>query len=119
VTSSTVPILTDDVDGTELRPGQGQTVYFSFESNDYTIDLSDENYEKFAAEIEVWASKAFQPAGESGQRRARARARRSSARAVPAVDRTHLRRWARANGYPVSARGRLPGQIHAAYAAAH
>jgi hypothetical protein len=125
VATKTVQVLTDDVDGTELTPGEGRTVYFSFEGDDYSIDLSDDNYRRFASEIEVWASKAFRPGAVVGRQRASARARtrartgRSSAAPIPTVDMKDRRVWARDSGYPVSTRGRLPGAIHAAYAAVH
>jgi hypothetical protein len=38
---------------------------------------------------------------------------------APAVDRASVRAWARQHGLPVSDRGRLPGRLVEAYAAAH
>ncbi len=115
----TLQVITDDFDGTELKPGQGQTVRFSFEGNDYAIDLSDKNYKRFAAEIEVWASKAHTPqdAVPAAQRRATRSGRAAAKAAGP--DMKAVREWARDNGHTVSERGRVSTQIRDAYTAAH
>ena len=112
--------MTDDLDGTELKPGQGQTVRFSFEGSDYAIDLSDKNYKRFAAEIEVWASKAHQPepTAPAGRRRAPSRAK-TTAKAANGTDIKAVRDWARDNGYTVSGRGRVSTEIRDAYTAVH
>ncbi len=113
----TLQVITDDMDGTDLKPGQGKTVRFSFDGSDYVIDLSDKNYKRFAAEIEVWASKAHPPEPAPPARR---RGRPSKPAARPATsDMKAVRDWARDNGYTVSARGRVSSEIHDAYTAAH
>jgi len=75
-----------------------------------TIDLSDENAEAFR--------QAIAPYIEAGRRVTSARAKtpraRSGGRNTKAV-----REWARANGYDVSDRGRIPADIMDAYAAAN
>lgn len=114
----TLQVITDDFDGTELKPGQGRTVRFSFEGNDYAIDLSDKNFKKFAAEIEVWASKAHPPEELVPAARRRARAGRGAVKTA-ASDTKAVRDWARENGYTVSGRGRVSTEIADAYTAAH
>ena len=114
----TLQVMTDDMDGTELKPGQGQTVRFSFDGAEYAIDLSDKNYKRFAAEIGVWASKAHTPEEPTPPARRRGRPAKSAAR-PPASDMKAVRDWARDNGYTVSGRGRVSTEIRDAYTAAH
>lgn len=114
----TLQVMTDDFDGTELKSGQGQTVRFTFEGNDYAIDLSDKNYKRFTAEIEVWASKAHSPEKATPGALRRARAGRATARAAGS-DNKAVRAWARENGHAVSERGRVSSEIRDAYTAAH
>jgi len=116
----TVQVITDDLDGTELKPGQGRTVRFSFDGSDYAIDLSDKNVKRFTAEIEVWTSKAHPPEETSpAGRRRRARTSGTTARTAAATDTKAVRDWARDNGYTVSGRGRVSTEIRDAYTAAH
>ncbi len=116
----TLQVITDDMDGTDLKPGQGKTVRFSFDGSDYVIDLSDKNYKKFAAEIEVWASKAHPPEQPAPAARRRGRSTKlTRSTASSASDMKAIRDWARDNGYTVSARGRVSTEIRDAYSAAH
>jgi len=114
----TLQVITDDFDGTELKPGQGQTVRFSFEGSDYAIDLSDKNYKRFTAEIEVWASKAHSPENAAPGAPRRTWSSRAAAKAA-GPDMKAVRAWARENGHAVSERGRVSTEIREAYTAAH
>lgn len=104
----------DDIDGTDLG-SEANTISFAFDGKEYTIDLSDENAEKFR---EVMA-----PYVENGHRVTTGRAkpaRKSSGRSSSSSGETKaIREWARNNGYEVSDRGRIPADIMDAYAAAN
>jgi hypothetical protein len=102
-------ILTDDLDGGDAD----ESVQFALDGVSYEIDLSEANADALR--------EALAPYLEAG-RRLGGRASRRSATARPAGERTDLsdlRAWARENGYQVSDRGRVSGEVRAAYEAAH
>ena len=121
MTIRTLQVMTDDFDGTELKPGQGQTVRFSVEGTDYAIDLSDKNVNRFTAEVGLWVAKAHPPEDAVPTARRRSRTGRTGRGSVktPAADMKAIRDWAREQGYTVSERGRVPTEVRDAYTAAH
>lgn len=103
--------LIDDVDGSEAA----QTVDFGLDGVTYSIDLSDPNA---AALRDVLA-----PYLAAGQRQS-GRGRASSQQAPTAPRRSReqiaaIRVWAKANGYEVSDRGRIPADVEEAFEKAH
>lgn len=106
--------LVDDLDGTELVDGAGETVTFGVDGTTYEIDLSAENAEALRD--------ALQPYIASGRRvgRGRGRGRGASKRqAGTSNDTKAIRDWARESGKQVPDRGRLPASIVEEYEAAH
>ena len=111
--------LVDDLDGTVLEVGEGETVLFSLDGTAYEIDLADANAEALraafapyvAAARSVSARTANSPSRGSGARTGRTRAGQR--------DYTPVREWAAKNGYSVSERGRVPASVLDAYDAAH
>lgn len=99
----------DDLDGADLGE-TANTILFAFDGKDYSIDLSDENAEAFR--------QAIAPYIEAGRRVTSARAKKPRARSGGSNTKA-VREWARANGYDVSDRGRIPADIMDAYAAAN
>ncbi len=108
--------LVDDLDGTVLDPGHGDTVRFSLDGKAYEIDLTDDNAaalrEAFSPYIAVARSISAGRAGSSGSGR-------SQRRRGGQQDYGPIRAWARENGYTVSERGRVPATVIEAYEAAH
>lgn len=105
--------LIDDIDGTILELGDGETVHFALDGTGYEIDLTDEN----AAALRD----AFAPFVQAGRRVSaggQGRAGRSRSRAGQR-DLAPVRAWAKENGYSVSTRGRVPAAVLEAYDAAH
>jgi hypothetical protein len=100
-----VQTLVDDIDGTEAVA----TVTFSVSGVDYSIDLNDKNLAKF--------EKALAPFVENAQRIGGRRQRGATVTKIPSNAKV-VRSWAQANGYAVPDRGRIPGEILAAYEAA-
>lgn len=109
-------VVIDDIDGAE----GAATREFSFNGVDYEVDLTDANFAKFQKAVEKYI--------ESGSKVNRAR------RSIkPGATRTHtaigastgradldaIRQWARKNGYEVSDRGRIKGEIQEAFNVAH
>jgi hypothetical protein len=105
-------ILVDDVDGGEAA----ETLTFALDGISYEIDVSATNAEAIREALAPWVDHARRVSGRaSGRGRAGARIR-------PASERTSLsdvRSWARENGFQVSDRGRVSGEVRAAYEAAH
>jgi hypothetical protein len=105
-------VLIDDLDGNEIKDG-GQSVAFSFNGTDYSIDLSEPNAEKF--------EQALSPYIEHAQRVGGRRSSRSSGAATKTtspVDSKSVRVWAKSNGIELSSRGRIPADVVEKYQAA-
>jgi ABC-type phosphonate transport system ATPase subunit len=121
--------LVDDLDGTVLEIGSGETVLFSLDGTAYEIDLTDDNAaalrEALAPYIAAGRSVSARTSGgarSSGGGRASGssggsagrRQRRSGQR-----DYGPVREWAAKNGYTLSERGRVPAAVLDAYDAAN
>lgn len=105
-------ILVDDLDGTEIAEG-GQSISFSFNGVDYSIDLGEANAEKL--------EKALAPFVEHAQRVGGRRSSRSAGSATSTaskVDSKSVRAWAQSNGIELSVRGRIPAEVVEKYQAA-
>lgn len=92
----------DDLDGTDLGE-TANTLSFGFDGKDYSIDLSDENAETFRQVIAPYIEAGRRVTGTRTRTRTRTTRARSTSGNTKAV-----REWARANGYDVSDRGRIP-----------
>lgn len=104
--------LVDDIDGTILGIGEGETVHFSLNGTAYEIDLTTENADEFRKALEPYIA---------GARRAASSSSRSSTRkrSTSSAETPQIREWAQANGHKVSERGRIPAAIIQAYREAH
>jgi len=110
--------LVDDLDGTLLDVGSGETVLFSLDGVAYEIDLADANA--------VALRDALQPYIAAGRRISGGRGGAptssgggSHRRRTGQQDYAPIRAWAKDNGYTVSDRGRVPASVVEAYEAAH
>ncbi|GGH43946.1 histone-like nucleoid-structuring protein Lsr2 [Microbacterium album] len=106
--------LVDDLDGTVLEPGEGETVLFSLDGKSYEIDLTAENAQSLRDTFTPYISAARRMSGGSSSSSA-PRGRRRGGQ----TDYGPIREWAKQNGYKVSERGRVPATIIEAYEAAH
>lgn len=102
----------DDLDGSNLG-SVANTISFSFEGKEFSIDLSDENAARFREVMAPYVEHGH-PVTGTRAKSARKAASRSSTGNTKAI-----REWARDNGYEVSDRGRIPVDIMEAYAAAN
>lgn len=106
--------LVDDIDGTVLDVGAGETVLFSLDGTAYEIDLTDKNAEVLRNALAPYISAArtvsSRAAGGGGSRKRRRTGQQ---------DYSAIREWAKSNGYQVSERGRVPASVLEAYEAAH
>lgn len=106
--------LIDDIDGTVLEPGSGQTVLFSLDGVAYEIDLTDDNAAALREALAPFVSTARAVSGSHGRG-----SRRTASAATGRRDLKAVRAWAQENGHPVSDRGRVPASVLTAYDAAH
>jgi hypothetical protein len=113
VARKTVVELVDDLEGSVIEAGEGEHITFSVNGVDYEIDLKTKNAREFLKTLDFYidhatkiGSQKRRPGTQAGSARSRSRAR-------------DVREWAAANGYAVSARGRIPADIQEAFDAAH
>lgn len=109
--------LIDDLDGSEIPDGKGEQIEFAVRGVTYRIDLNSGNVSKFEKALGPFIESATKVAGSrSRSRRAvhGANGARSSKEQLSAI-----RAWANKHGHKVRGRGRIPGDVIEAYAAAH
>jgi hypothetical protein len=110
-------ILVDDLDGSE----GAETLRYSVDGQEYEIDLSESNAEKFRSAFKSYIEKSRPVERESvpysggGGRRSR----RSSASGRSKEDLSAIRAWAETQGHDVAPRGRIKKDIIEAYDKAH
>lgn len=129
----TIVIVTDDLGG----EGDAQTVTFGLDGHLYEIDLNDEHLDEFRKSLEKYASVARKTDFARTVRKNRRTAGRASSRkpaqqpaapgkgseqvqqAAPQPESVpDVREWAKANGYIVGDRGRIPAIVREQYNAA-
>jgi hypothetical protein len=98
-------LLSDDLDGSDAT----QTVKFGWLGAEYEIDLNDKNYAAFEKALGKYLAAARKTGGRA----------RGAKRSAATLDLAAVRAWAREQGYEISDRGRVSGEIMDAYAAAH
>lgn len=106
--------LVDDIDGTVLEVGEGETVHFSLNGTAYEVDLNATHAEELRKALAPYIS-AGRRAGSSGASRTGGSRKRPARNPEVAA----IRAWATSNGYTLSERGRIPASIIEAYNAAH
>lgn len=105
--------MIDDVDGSLIKDGQGETVEFTIGGVSYSIDLTTKHANELYEQFQFWIEHAEKVSGR--------KTRRSGA-SSPKKSRENLqdvRAWAKENGFEVSTRGRISQEIQDAYDAAH
>ncbi|SEH00219.1 Lsr2 protein [Nonomuraea solani] len=102
----------DDIDG---RDAEG-TTRFALDGTSYEIDLSGSNREKLEKALAPFITKAR---AVRADRVVRGRRGAGSGHTVTRDKATEIRRWAKAQGLPVSERGRIAATVVEQYEAAH
>jgi len=108
----TIVTMTDDLDGSKAD----RTIIFGYDGVGYEIDLSKKNataLNKALAPYIAAARKLPTHPRRAGRARSSARPAANGRAELAAV-----RDWARANGYQISDRGRIPAAVSDAYHAA-
>lgn len=103
--------LIDDLDGSTAE----ETVTFALDGVNYEIDLSEQNATKLRDDLATWIGHARR----AGGRKTTGRRRGSGSSSTSGSSASAIREWARANGYEVSDRGRIPAEVREAYAKAN
>lgn len=111
--------LVDDLDGTVLEVGSGETVLFSLDGTAYEIDLTDDNAAGLRAAWAPYIAAARSVSARSVGTRTPGSAGRRTQKRSGQRDYAPVRAWAADNGYTVSERGRVPAAVLEAYDAAH
>jgi hypothetical protein len=107
--------LVDDLDGTILEVGEGETVLFSLDGTAYEIDLTDGNAAALREALAPYVSASRSISSSRGGSSDAPRKRRRTGQ----QDYSAIRAWAKDNGYSISERGRVPASVIDAYEAAH
>ena len=116
----TVVQLTDDLDGSPIADGDGETVRLVYRGQSYELDLSSGNVGQLDKVLEPYLTAARTTSGgSSGASRQRASGRAPAGGATEGPDPTAVRAWAEANGVAVNSRGRLSGEVVEQYRAAN
>ena len=102
--------LVDDIDGTTLDDGFGETVEFTLDGNTYEIDLSDDHASQLRATFATYIA--------AGRRLSRSKARPragagAGSRSNPPA--SEVREWARTHGIDVPVTGRVPRSVREAF----
>ncbi len=99
-----------------------ETVLYTVEGQSYECDLCDGHLTEFRDAMEIWSSHSRQAGrGRNGPTKGRAGkpSRSARGRADDAPSTADVREWARAESLVVSARGRVPAELDAAYQPAY
>jgi hypothetical protein len=99
-------LFIDDIDGGEAEG----TVRFGLDGTEYEIDLSDKHKDELRTAMEKYVVHARKLGGQ-----ARRPARGASRRGSGAIDTAKVREWAKAEGYDIKDRGRVPAELVAKY----
>ena len=100
--------LVDDMDGTVLAKGDGETVRFTIDGTSYEIDLSKKNAAKLRRSLEPYQAAGRRTGRSTGRSRTGSRD----------YDPKAVRKWAESNSVTIPARGRIPAGVLEQYRAA-
>jgi hypothetical protein len=106
-----IVVLTDDIDGIVLGRGEGETISFVLDGQQYEIDLSKSNAKKLREMLHLYIDHArkVEPHTSSTRRI------RDGAVTRDVLQTQAIREWARRNGHKVSDRGRIPRSVVEAF----
>ncbi|MBS1906990.1 MAG: Lsr2 family protein [Actinobacteria bacterium] len=107
--------LVDDIDGSVLEVGEGETIHFSLDGSAYEIDLTGAHAAELRAALAPYVSAARRTQRAGGGGRPVAAGKRPNRN----PETSSIRSWAGENGYKLSERGRIPADVIEAYRAAH
>lgn len=114
--------VTTKVDDITGEDEDVRTVYFSYEGEDYRIDLTranqrtlEERLDEFIASAERLEPKTTPPSGRNRRKRGQTKTGRKNTRSGTEV--REIREWAQSRGYDIADYGRIPTWVYGAYEA--
>ena len=109
--SRVVTQLIDDLDGSSIDQGTGETVTFGLDGSTYQIDLSDKNAADLRESLAQYVGAARRTGG--GQANGTRRRRRSKNKPddMRDYDPKEVRQWAEQHAVDVPSRGRIPQAV--------
>ena len=121
----TTVTLVSDLSGKDIEEG-GQTVDFALDGVSYEIDLDEAEANELRDQLAVYIENGRRTGGRRNGRASRvaassttpaSAATKASAGTTSAEreENKKIRVWAKENGYQVSDRGRIPGEVSEAY----
>ena len=111
--------LIDDLDDKEIPEGTGENIKFSVNGAEYEIDLSDKNAKEFHRKLDYYIGYSTKIGGRRGRKAPASGDVAAKSTKRDAAQTRAIREWAVAQGYEVSARGRISAAIEQAFDAAH
>jgi hypothetical protein len=114
VAARTIVTIYDDLDNSE----GASTVSFAYRGTSYEIDLGEKNQAAMDKALAKFIAVARKKSGSVAPSTPRGR-RRAGSRSKGPTELSAIRAWAQENGFEVSDRGRIPGEVQAAYDSAH
>lgn len=104
-------VYVSDLSDKPITDNDAPTVTFGYDGNDYEIDLTTQEAEKFHNLIAPYISN-----GRKVSKSSKRGGKKAVQNGATAAD---IRAWAEQNGMPVPARGRIPAEVREAYDAAN
>lgn len=105
-------ILLDDFEENNEIEADAGTTTFAWDGTAYEIDLSTKNRTKFSNQMQQWIAKARRVSGRTASSGTPAKkAPGSTASGYNSEQLAAVREWAGRNGYTVSPKGRVPGEV--------
>ena len=105
--------LVDDLDGSAIADGKGETVEFALDGATYEIDLSERNAKRLRDALAQYVNAGRKTGSKRGRPRSSGGAKRDPEQTKA------IKSWGAANGFKVPERGRLSNELLEAYEAAH
>lgn len=89
-----------------------ETIRYSMNGQDWEIDLCTPEVKRFMTQMGPWLEASRKPQSLSrAPRRPAHKPRPRATKVATAARNQEVRAWAKANGHPVSERGRIPGDV--------
>jgi hypothetical protein len=111
----TVELLIDDLDGSRLEEGEGDTITFGYQGAEYTIDLSQQHVDEFHDALAKYIGAAQKVSGRRSPSSSTISARSNKSTKPDKTQLGAIRTWAREHGHTVSDRGRISQEVIDAY----
>src|SRR5690625_3165214 len=103
----TITQLVDDIDGTVLDDGTGETIEFGLGRKTYSIDLTKDNADSLRLALKPYLDHAT----PNGKVRRSTRTGQTGGSGRSPAELKNIREWARDQGYTVAPRGRISADV--------